>query len=33
MLIDESNSTILTANGPNSKGGLSINTANILQKF
>ena len=37
MLIDESNSTILTANGPNSKcktiEGLSTSTANILQNI
>ena len=37
MLLDESNSTILTANGPNSKcktiEGLSTSTAKILQKF
>ena len=30
-LLDESNSSILTANDPNSLGGLTINTANLLQ--
>ena len=30
-LFDESNSSILTANDPNSLGGLTINTANLLQ--
>ena len=30
-LLDESNSPILTANHPNSQGGLITSTANILQ--
>ena len=30
-LLDESNSSILAANDPNSLGGLTINTANLLQ--